>query len=131
MTLLSEGNRIFHPTIVSAALANCLQVLYWLIPFFGAVALLGAIFHKNGKRLCAVTAVLIGITALLTVAIVPLSLWLVPGLQQAAALQAALMFADMGGVTILQPIITAAVALVLMVGVIIATAVFHNWRAKR
>lgn len=131
LTLLTEGNRIFHPTVLSTALGNCLQVLYWLIPFFGALALAGAIFDKNSKRLCTVTSVLIGFTALMTVAIVPLSLWLIPGLQQALALQAGLLHSDLGGVTILQPIITAVVALVLMAGTIIATVVFHNWRAKR
>lgn len=131
LKLMTKGNRVFHATVVSKSLGLGLRVLYWLIPVFSALALTCTIMNKKAKRLCAGTSVLIGIAALLTATLVPLAQWLVPGLRQAVALRAGIVFADMGSISILWPIIMAVVALLLMVGLNVVTAVFLKWRAKK
>jgi hypothetical protein len=131
LRLLTNGNRIFNPTVVSKALGMGLRILYWLVPILGALALTGTILNKNAKRLCVGASVVIGITALLTATIVPLTLWLVPGVREAVAIRAGIVVGDVGGVNILWPILMAVGALALMVGVNVITAVFLNWRAKK
>jgi len=131
LELLISGNRIFHPTVVSAALGTGLQVLYWIVPLFGILALIGAILDKKAMRFCVGASIVIGLTALLTALAVPLATWLIPGLRQAIALQTGVLYTDLGSVIFTQPIIMSVVALVLLAGVIIVTAVFLKWRAKK
>ena len=130
LTLLQKGNRIFHPTVVSTTLSLSLRALYWLVPVFGLVAVIGAMMNKKTKRLCIVTSVMIGITALLTAVLVPVSLWLIPDLKYGLASQGGVLFEDLGSVSFLWPIIIAVIALVLTVGVIIATNAYRKWRNK-
>lgn len=131
LTLLRNGNRIFLPTVISTAFGVGLPILYWLIPLFGLWASIGAMMKKNTTRLCVAASIMIGFTALLTAAAIPLTLWLVPGLKQAMALQAGIMAVDLGKIASLMPIILAAVAIVLMIAVIIVTNVYRKWRADK
>jgi len=117
--------------VVSTALGVGLRILYYLVPLFGVLAVVGVICERNVKRLCVSAAMVTGVTALLTAAVVPVAQLLVPGLRQAIALRAGVIFVDMGTVSFIWPIVMAAGALVLMVGAIVVTAKFLKRRAEK
>jgi len=129
LTLLRTGNRVFRPTVISTAFGVGLQALYWLIPLFGLWASIGAMMNKNPTRLCVAASIMISITGLLTAAVIPLTLWLIPELKQGVAIQAGVMFEDLGTVSFLWPAIAAAAVLILMIVGIIVTNKYRKWRA--
>lgn len=129
LTLLTEGNRIFYPTVVSTALGMGMHVLIWAVPVFGLLAVIGAIARKGAGRLYTAACVVSSLTAVLTGLIVPLSMWLIPGMRQALAVSGGVIFADMDGVSVMMLLIFAAAALVLVIAAGIVTAMLNKRRA--
>ena len=128
--LLLNGNRIFHPTVLSTALGVGIYGLSYAVPAFCLLALIGAATGKRTTSLCVTSSVFTALCALMTAGLVPASMLFVKGLDQACALQSGVMFQDIARTSWNGPFVCAGIALVLMVGTIILTAILKKRRAQ-
>lgn len=129
--LLRSGNRIFHPTVLTTGLGLALEMLRIALPLMALLALAGAIWNKKSTSLFVCTAVTTGVYSLLTCAVVPVTLKLVPGFDQAFARQIAALPDDLGKVTFLPLILYVALTVGLLIGAGIILSIWNKRRAQK
>jgi hypothetical protein len=130
MDILSMGNRLFNTTVLSKALSIGIEIFFYSVPAFAALALASTFFSK-GKLVFHVTSSIVSfISAILLAVVVPVSFGLIPGFKTALATRISMLPEDMGKISY-TPFIIHAIAVALLIAVSTVFAIMLSKRRNK
>lgn len=130
MDILSMGNRLFNTTVLSKALSIGIEIFFYSVPAFAALALASTFFSK-GKLVFHVTSSIVSfISAILLAVVVPVSFGLIPGFKTALGTRIGMLPEDMGKISY-TPFIIHAIAVALLIAISTVFAVMLNKRRNK
>lgn len=128
LKLLSEGNRIFNPTVFSKTISLAISIFFYSVPAFAGLALIVSIFSKNNMKFNITSAIVSFLSSLMLVGVVPLSIMLVPQIHAALGVRLGLMADDISKITYTPLIIHAAAVMVFIVIALVVVKIYNRRR---
>ncbi len=129
--ILYSGNVIFNPTVTSTALSLGITIFCYAVPVICAIAILGTIVNKKNLRFNICASVFSTLTSAIIISFVPLSLSLIPKLNDAISAHAGLLRDDIKAITYTPLLIASGIILALMVISTILSVILANRRKKK
>ena len=131
LNILISGNKVFNPTVISAAIGIGIYIFIYSIPIFALISLIATISNKKSLALYIVSTIITVLSAATSVLVTPISVLIIPGFKQAVAATAGVMFNDINSIIFIPTIVFASIIVVLTVIIGILIGIFGKRRAKK